>query len=231
MSKAAVILLAVLVSSGCPGNTREQEGKGMNTAVSLPSPRTRGELSVEEAINRRHSVRNFKDEPLELGYISQILWAAGGSRIDAVSSATRTYPSAGGIYPQEFFVFAGNIKGLDPGLYRYNHTNHTLELSQEGDLRRELAAASLGQSSPRTAPATIAIAADYERMMNRYGDRGIRYVHMDAGHSGENIYLAAASLGLGTVALGAFNDSAVNSLAGLPENLDMIYLFPLGKPE
>ncbi|NJE04730.1 SagB/ThcOx family dehydrogenase [Thermococcus sp. M36] len=192
--------------------------------VKLPAPRLRGEMSLEEAVNLRKSVRRYRDEPIALEQLSQILWAAYGIN----TWGKRTSPSAGARYPFEVYVAVSNVTGIKPGLYHYDGKSHTLELVCEGDISSPLARACLGQRHVKTAPANIVIVAHYERTTSRYGERGIRYVHIDAGHMGQNIYLQATALGLGTVAVGAFRDEEVKALLGVPG--EPLYIFPVGIP-
>ncbi len=231
-----ILLVSLLLGfigpvSGCAEEPGVSEEADMGVEISLPDPEVRGRVSVEEAINNRHSVRSFSRRALELEDVSQVLWAAGGMRVDAVSAASRSYPSAGGAYPLEFYLVAGNVEGLDPGIYLYDASGHSLSGHREGDLRGDLASAALGQGFVGAAPATIVITADYARSTGRYGDRGVRYVYMDAGHSGENIYLACVARGLGTVAVGAFRDDQANGVINPPGDEEVIYIFPIGHPE
>lgn len=193
--------------------------------IELPAPKLKGEMSVEEAINLRRSVRRYKDAPLTLEQVSQLLWAAYGMN----AWGKRTSPSAGACYPFEVYVAVSKVKDLNPGLYHYDGENHALELVREGDISRPLAKACLGQRHVETAPVNIIIVAHYERTTRRYGERGYRYVHIDAGHMGQNIYLQATALGLGTVAVGAFIDDEVKKLMGVPG--EPLYIFPVGVPQ
>jgi SagB-type dehydrogenase family enzyme len=195
---------------------------GENMIIKLPAPATDSSFSVERAINERMSIRTYKDTPLTLKEVSQLLWAGQG----IVASGRRASPSAGATYPLEIFLAAGKVDGLKPGLYRYKNKEHSLELVKEGDLRPALSAAALGQDMILKAPATIVVAAVFERTRARYGARTERYVHMEAGHVGENIMLQATALGLGTVPVGAFNDGEVKKLLGIEEA--PLYLFPVG---
>lgn len=192
--------------------------------VELPVPRLRGEMSVEEAINLRRSVRRYKDTPLTLEQVSQLLWAAYGMN----AWNKRTSPSAGACYPFEVYVAVSKVEGLKPGLYHYDGEAHALELVEEGDISRPLAKACLGQRHVETAPINIILIAHYERTTRRYGERGYRYVHIDSGHMGQNIYLQATALGLGTVAVGAFIDEEVKKLLKVPG--EPLYIFPVGVP-
>jgi SagB-type dehydrogenase family enzyme len=207
--------------------TQVQEAFGV---VELPAPQTTGMMSVEEAIARRRSIRNYTDEPLSLEDISQLVWAAQG--ITEPESGKRAAPSAGGTYPLEVYVVVGTngVTGLTDGVYRYDPSKHRLENILRGDVRSSLADAALGQSWVKEAPVDIVIAAVYERTTGRYGDRGIRYVHMEAGHAGQNLYLQAVARGLGMVVIGAFDDGGVQQLLQLPADQKPLYIIPIGHP-
>jgi SagB-type dehydrogenase family enzyme len=194
--------------------------------ISLPAPKTSGTVPVEEALLNRRSVREYAEIPLEPDEISQLLWAAQGL---TGPSGLRAAPSAGALYPLEIYVACGNVTGLPPGLYHYIPGSHALERVSGRDVREDLYLKALQQSTVRDAPAVIILAADYNRTMGKYGERGIRYVHMEAGHVSENIYLQAYALGIGTVAIGAFDDNGVQSVLGLPQNQVPLYLMPVGK--
>lgn len=94
----------------------------------------------------------------------------------------------------------------------------------------ELARVALNQEFIHQAPLNIIICAEYERTLARYGSRGIRYIHMEVGHAGQNIYLEATALGLATVAIGAFNDERVREVLRLDKQLKPLYIMPVGKP-
>ena len=145
----------------------------------------------------------------------------------------RAAPSAGALYPLEVYVVIGKggVVGLEPGIYHYNPHTHALELIKEGDYRDELCAACLGQPWVGKAPVSIVITAIYERTMVKYGKRGIRYVHIEVGHVGQNVYLQAVALGLGTVAVGAFYDEEVRKVLGVSENEHPLYVMPVGVPK
>ena len=198
--------------------------------ISLPEPGYKGIMSLEEAIARRRSIRRFTDEPLSLAQLSQLLWATQG--ITGASSGDRAIPSAGATYPLEIFIVCGRsgIEGVAAGIYHYHVTRHSLSRQHGGDVRPVLSRAALGAESIYEAPASIVISAEYERTLMRYGDRGERYVHMEVGHAGQNIYLQAAALGLATVAVGAFDDEQVREVLRLDRHLQPLYIMPVGKP-
>ncbi len=208
----------------------------MGKVVLLPYPVIKDVgLSVEEALAIRRSIREFTDDPLTINQLSQILWAAYG--INYPARGFRTCPSAGATYPLVLYVVIGkesvimnNGSFLNPGSYRYDPHTHSLTLIKEGDLRTDLRKAALNQEWVEDAPVDVIIAAVYERTTDYYGERGIRYVHMEVGHAGQNIYLEAASLGLGTVAVGAFHDEQVAKVVGLRSDEAPLYIMPVGTP-
>ncbi len=192
--------------------------------IKLPAPNFKGEISVEEALKKRRSVRNYKQTPLTLKELSQILWATDGKTADW---GGRTAPSAGATYPLEIYVVVGNVENLKPGLYHYDIDTHSIQLIKEGDLRAELSRSALNQTSVKSAPIVIVIAGIFQRTTGKYGKRGERYVFMEVGHCGQNIHLQAEALGLGTVMIGAFEDEKVKKVLGIKE--EIFYLCPVGK--
>ena len=198
--------------------------------IYLPPPHQKGSVSLEEAITRRRSKRDFTPEPISLSQLSQILWAAQG--ISGTSWKYRTVPSAGATYPLEVFVVCGrdSLEGVGDGIYHYNIAHHSLTLHHKGDVRLELARATLEQQFIYQAPVDIVICALYQRTTRRYGSRGERYVHIEVGHAGQNIYLQATALGLATVAIGAFYDEPVREVLRLDEQYTPLYIMPLGRP-
>lgn len=201
-----------------------QQGKEVKK-VKLPEVKVKGRMSVEEAIARRRSRRSYSDKALTLEEVGQLLWAAQG--ITDRSAGFRAAPSAGATYPLEIFLVVGKVEGLKAGVYRYDPRSHSLLFHKEGDVRKALCRAALGQRFVETAPVTIAIAAVERRTSIRYGKRAKRYILIEVGHVGQNIYLQAESLGLGTVAVGAYYDEEVQRVLNL--NIPVYYLMPVGR--
>ncbi len=195
--------------------------------VDLPEFNTEGETSLEQALSKRKSTRSYADKPLKMEEAAQLLWAAQG--VNRPRQGFRTAPSAGALFPLEVFLVAGNVEELDPGVYRYLPKEHKLKKEKAGNVQGDLHRSALGQSSVRDAPAVLVIAGIYERTTGRYGDRGRQYVHMEVGHAGQNIHLQAETLGLGTVVIGAFDDSGVQAALGLQDNETPMYLMPVGR--
>ena len=200
----------------------------------LPVPDIKGSRPFEEVLSQRRSRRSFSGEAVSIEAISQILWAANG-----ISEAPdhpgkykglRTTPSAGATYPLELYLLAGNITGIDPGVYRYSPSGHSLTRVIDRDIKTEMASAALNQDMIESAPACLFFSAVYDRSTNVYGRRGSeRYVCMDLGHAAQNVYLQAEALHLGTCAIGAFNDLAVIRLMQLPDHETPLYIMPIGR--
>jgi SagB-type dehydrogenase family enzyme len=133
------------------------------------------------------------------------------------------------LYPLELYCIVGDISGLNPGVYHYRPAPHALVLRQSGDRRVELADAALGQDWIAVAPLVLAFAAVLQRTTRKYGERGVRYVHMEVGHAAQNVCLMANSLGLGSVTVGAFDDTAVQAVLQLPDSEAPLYLLPVGR--
>lgn len=198
----------------------------LSTDVPLPAPDYDSQTSVESALHKRRSVREYTDEPLMLNEVGQVLWAAQGITNER---GYRTAPSAGALYPLELYLLAGGVQGLEPGVYKYNPADHALILVVDRDLRMDLQASALDQESIGQAPAVVVIAAVYERTTGKYGERGIRYVHMEVGSAAQNIYLQAVPLDLGIVFIGAFIDKEVKSLWHMPESETPLAILPIGR--
>ena len=199
----------------------------------LPPYITDGGMSLEQALTNRRSRRDFQNKPITTSQLSQILWAAYGITLPIPNAPNlrgglRTTPSAGALYPLEIYVIIGNVIGLEPGVYRYISEEHKLIRTVNRDVRYELSQAALGQRMVREAPATVFYSAVFSRMTGRYGERGIKYAYIELGHSAQNIYLQAESLGLGTVAIGAFDDNRVREILLLPPDEEPLYLMPIG---
>ncbi len=186
---------------------------------SLPEPRRGGPWSLQGALARRRSHREFTTEALTVLEISQLLWAAQGITADW---GGRTAPSAGGLYPLELYL-------LTPEAYRhYRPQGHRVELLAEADLRGQLAAAAVHQPAVAAAVLTIVITAVYARTTRKYGSRGRRYVELEAGHAAQNLLLQAVALGLAAVPIGAFDDTRLAETLRLPSDRTPLYVVAIG---
>jgi len=178
-------------------------------------------MALEQVMAARRSLRDFAPEALTVEQIGQLLWAAQGQ---AHRSGYRTAPSAGATYPLELFVVTGD------GFFHYSPADHSLEKLADKDFRAALASAAWGQQFVQAAPLTLVFAAQFARTTGRYGNRGVRYVYMEAGHAAQNVHLQAEALGLGSVAVGAFDDASVSRVLSLPEHLEPLYMVAAGYP-
>jgi SagB-type dehydrogenase family enzyme len=188
--------------------------------VALPAPTRTGQMSLEECLRRRRSVREFSTRPLTEQQLGQLLWAAQGI---SGPEGLRTAPSAGALYGLE--IYAATAEGF----YRYVPEAHQLEIQSEEDLRPALCRAALDQESVLVAGAVFVIAAVYDRLAGKYGEeRSVRYAHLEAGHAAQNLLLQGAALGLGSVPMGAFRDGQVQRVLSLPPEQSPLYLIPVG---
>jgi SagB-type dehydrogenase family enzyme len=199
-----------------------------SSSVDLPEPIRVEAVSVGEALARRRSVRAFTGRALTLAEVATLLWAAQGR---TGPEDFRTAPSAGALYPLEIHLAVGKVEGLAPGIYRYVPDRHRLEQVAVGDARGALARAALGQSWIADAPVILVIAAVPSRTAAKYGERSARYIAMEAGHAGQNVYLQAVALGLGTTVVGAFDDGRVKDVARLAADQEPLALYPVGYPK
>ncbi|MBA7596591.1 hypothetical protein ES703_03569 [subsurface metagenome] len=216
--KKYAIILAVMLFAACPGGNVAEEYK-------LPKP-LQTDRSIEQCLAARRSVRSFASDTLTTEQIATLLWAAQG--ITDTTRGFRTAPSAGATYPLETYLVTKQ------GIFHYDPKPHKLTLVKKGDRRAELALACLGQYWVGKAPASIVLCAVPERTSQRYGERAMRYIWMEAGHAAQNILLEAVALNLGGVPIGAFSDDAVSKLLDLDkaeEKTIPLYVLSVGTPK
>lgn len=214
---------AALSSTQTPTPQRAAEAptaRAESREVRLPQPRTKGSMSLEEAMFRRRSVRTYRHGPVSLQDMAQLFWAAQGV---TASWGGRTAPSAGALYPLEIYAATAN------GVYHYLPRDHVAEITLPEDIRQTLWAAGLYQESLAQAPVIFVITAVYRRTEIKYGERAERYVKLEAGHAAQNLLLQAVALDLGAVVIGAFYDEAVGSALQLPATEKPLYLIPVGR--
>ncbi|MFW6282031.1 MAG: SagB/ThcOx family dehydrogenase [bacterium] len=193
--------------------------------ISLPEIGT--EKQIEELIYNRSSQRSFSDENISLDIISQLLWSACGITVDGISGPTRAVSSAGATNPLEIYFSAHNIKNLEDGIYKYDPEEHILKQKNSQNKSDELFKAALNQNPVKDSAGVIIISALYERTTKKYGERGKKYVHMEAGSASQNINLTAKNYNLGTVVIGAFDNSEIKRLINIKE--EPLLLIPVGK--
>lgn len=188
--------------------------------IKLPGPKYDGTVSVEKALKERRSVRSYKDAPLSMEEVSQVLWAAQG--ITEPSRGLRTAPSARAQYFLTVYLLAGNVTGLKPAMYRYEPARHSLAVVDSRDMKSVLYKA-VGQSPIMKAPIALVITGAQDRATNT------NLMYLEAGHAAQNIYLQGVSFGLGTVVMGGFDPEAVRTACGFPAGQRPLYIMPVGR--
>jgi SagB-type dehydrogenase family enzyme len=217
---AVVVLISVMLvqPSGLHGR------KGQET-IDLPEVKPGAPGSFSDLMHRRRSIRTYAQGHMTLDQLSRVVFAAQGITRQGFY---RTVPSAGALYPLEVFVVTGPVQGLDQGVYRYSPEDHELVPVASGDRRKDLARQAYGQMWVAEAQVVMVICAVYERVTGKYGRRGERYVHMEAGCAAQNIALEGIDLGLGSTVVGAFNDGGVAEVIEAGEDEKPLIVMPVG---
>ena len=221
------------MGEGMRRDLRPPRYKTYPDSVKVPLPVFEPErlMTLDEILSERKSIREYQPKPLTLGQLSYLLWASTGVQRAEQGYEFRTAPSAGALYPIETYIVANDICELESGVYHYGVHNHELERVRTGDFRSQTAAAALGQAMCAAAPAVFAWTAIFARSTWKYGQRGYRYIYLDAGHIAENLALAAVSLDLGTCQSGALFDDDVNKLLGVDGvGESIVYMSVVGVP-
>ena len=223
----ATLAILLVTIGGCPQPaTTPTPSQEQAEVINLPEPQYDSDVSIEQSLLNRRSIRSYSGQSLTLQELSQLLWAAQGI---TDPGGFRAAPSAGGLYPLELYLVAGDVTDLTAGVYRYQPDGHQLVKTLDGDKRAELAEAALGQEWVKEGAVSIVFTAVYERTTVKYGDRGVRYVHMEAGHAAQNLCLQATTMELGAVTVGAFHDEQVSQLLNLPTDERPLYVIPIGR--
>lgn len=225
--QAATLLAAVSILGCLDWTGADSQAPNAGELIDLPEPQRQGDVPVERALAMRRSVREYAAAPLSLAALGQLAWAAQGVTNHVGS---RTSPSAGALYPLELYVVAGEVLGLEAGIYRYVPAGHRLVRHAGGDPRGAVARAALMQGWIADAPAILIFAGVTERSAGKYGDRAPRYVDMEVGFAAQNVYLQAEALGLGTCMVGAFHDWLLKRVLALPKAEAPLALLPVGTP-
>jgi SagB-type dehydrogenase family enzyme len=217
-------------TAGAPSDRTFPSMTAEHPSILLPKPSETGRLTVEEAIARRRSTRDYLERPVTLRQLSQLLWAAQG--ITDVGNGLRSAPSAGALYPLELHVVVRErgVEGLTAGIYKYVVGNRSVTKVSDGDYLQRLKIAALDQDPVGSCAACVVISAVFGRTTSKYNQRGRQYVIQEAGHAAENVCLQATALDLGTVVIGAFVEGDVSRLVGLRADETPVCLLPIGVP-
>jgi SagB-type dehydrogenase family enzyme len=206
--------------------SRSNKHKSSGKRIILPKFNHKGGMTLVESLLLRRSRREYTGEELNLGELSQLLWAGQGI---TGNSGERTAPSAGALFPIEIYVAAGRVEDLVTGIYKYGPKCHELMQLDETDVRTELYHAALRQECVRDGAVVIVLAGVFKRTTHTYGERGVRYVHMDVAHAAQNILLQAVALKMGSVVIGAFDDDKIKEIMKMERGEDPLYLIPVGR--
>jgi SagB-type dehydrogenase family enzyme len=201
--------------------------------IALPAQDLQLPAPFGDVLARRCSERDFALRALPLELLGRLLYASYGVRgtkqVEGELTWDRNAPSAGGLYPLELYAAVQQVAGLADGIYHYDARGQTLELRRTGSHLATIGDMAIGQEMIADANVVIVLTAVFARTMWKYGQRGYRYVWLDAGHVGQNVYLAGTALGLGVAAVGGFFDRELNELLALPEEERSIYLLVVGQ--
>ena len=199
--------------------------------IALPEPMLDGGPSTARTIADRRSTREYSAQPMTEAELAQVLFLCTGVSGDRWGNARRTAPSSGALYPIESYAVVHNVEGLERGVYHYAMREHQLELVRPGDFRSITVEQAIGQEFLGQCGAVIFLSQVIQRMRPKYQDRSYRYGLLEAGHIGENGYLAAVSLGLGACGVGAFMDDQINDMLGIDGVEEAaVYMLAVGHP-
>ncbi len=198
----------------------------------LPDPEvlSPGTTDILEIMEERRSRRRYTDKSLTDEELSLMLYYTQGVQRELSGEKTmRTVPSAGARHALETFLYLDRAENLPRGLYHYRPLEHSLALLEEGDFSAEMGKAALGQEHVKNAAAVFIWAADSMRMAWRYSERAVRYIHLDAGHVCQNLYLVAQEIEAGVCAIAAYDDDYINELLDLDGQKDfVVYMASVG---
>ena len=202
--------------------------------IGLPHPQSPDipPLDLLAAIEQRRSVRSYLREPVSTQELSFLLWCSQGvQQVHGTQMTFRTVPSAGARHAFELYLLANNVDGLEHGLYRFLALSHRLQqVNMDPAIPHRITSACFDQQFILRSGAVFIWTAVPYRMTWRYGERGYRDLHLDAGHSCQNLYLAAGAVGCGACAIAAFDDDRINEILGINgSDQFVIYLATVGK--
>jgi SagB-type dehydrogenase family enzyme len=227
VAAGGLILIIFMILSDNLLESRMRMNPHQRADIMLPHPDFSSNTPVEAALKIRRSIRSYQNSPVTMQEVGQLLWAAQGITSE---QGYRTAPSAGALYPLEVYVAAVNVENLPAGIYHYIPQRHALAKITDGNPRDAISKAALHQEAANTSAVNIVITASFARTTHKYGERGERFVYMEAGHAAENIYLQAVALNLGTVAIGAIDEMLTRKALHIANDEAPLYIMPVGKP-
>lgn len=192
---------------------------------------------IKQCIADRRSRRKFAEDAISLAEVSFLLWATQGVK-EVISipennwqHAVRTVPSAGGRHAFETYLAVNRVADLDAGLYRYLSIEHKLLFARSvTDLPGELNSGVFGQNYVGNAAVDFIWSCMPYRSEWRYLDEAHKLMLLDAGHVCQNLYLAAEAISCGCVAIGAYDQTKMDTLIGV-DGVDefTVYLAAVGR--
>jgi SagB-type dehydrogenase family enzyme len=198
--------------------------------VALPRTWQLTEENLSPLIQNRRSLRKYAQEPISLEHLAFLLWASQGVTGQAGRYLFRSTPSAGALYPVETYLNAHSVAGLPAGLYHFDVENFALDRLTDQDQAESVAHGCLDQGFMAQAPVVFLWTGVFRRAMHKYGDRGVRYILLDAGHICQNVMIAAEAVGCGSCAVAALYDGEINQLLQIDEEEESIlYAASVGK--
>ncbi|HWT06402.1 MAG TPA: SagB/ThcOx family dehydrogenase [Xanthomonadales bacterium] len=201
-------------------------------STALPPPSEGFAASLGDVLKARRTTMAFERGTLALTTLATLLFYAYGetrSNEGGFPPMYRAVPSAGALYPLELYFYTCVAETLPAGLYHYDPTRHAVSLIAEGDLTAALGECLLVPELAQNAELIVFVTAAFERTTYKYGDRGYRFVLLEAGHVGQNLSLVAGALGLGCLNIGGFRDRDTDRFLGLDGiRQSAIYLAAVG---
>jgi len=198
--------------------------------IKLPTDWTLKEARITPLLQKRRSLRKYENESVSIEELAFMLWASQGITASSGNYTFRTAPSGGALYPIETYFSANRVEDLNPGLYHFDVENFSIDRLTTTDSAEAVAAACLNQKFMAQAAVSFLWSAVIRRSMSKYGNRGMRYILLDAGHICQNLVIAAEATGNGACPIAAFYDDEVNALLGLdPEEETVLYAAAVGK--
>lgn len=202
--------------------------------ITLPQPDSRmlKDDSLDSILKKRRSHRKFENKIVRIEELSYLLWAAQGVHKNRGNNKAtfRPVPSGGARHPFESYIAVNKVEGLRKGIYRYLPIEHEILFIKEvEDIEERLNEASLGQKFIKDASFTLIYSCIPYRTEWRYAELAHKIMLIDLGHIGQNVYMAAEGLNLGTCAIGAYHQELMDDLIELDgEDEFVVYMLPIG---
>lgn len=188
-----------------------------------------GKDNLRDLLSKRKSYRKFSGKPIRPEQLSEILYYSAGLVRDSEGKFHRPYPSAGGKYPIEIYPLVLYGDELKVGLYHYSPIEHSLDVLSTSLRQEEISSIWMSQKWFRKASIILILTAVYHRTTDKYGQKGLPFPFIEAGHIGQSVYLLAQSLGIGCCAIGQFKEKEMCKLLDInPFEEYPIYYIALG---